>query len=140
MHAGARGRDKRPQPERLNPLAAIGERVQFLVLSAYEDAEHDEGDPVEVAVSATLRDGTVVRVVRATSEEAVLAAIGLEQKSHCPKCGEAKPPGEFARNGSITRGRVYRCKACERKRVAEYQRKRRATRGPAGTAAPATTP
>lgn len=120
--------DRRPAPERIDHLAMLGVRFRLVVLSGYTDAEHEEGDPVTFCVEATGRDGRTVRAVRMSSEEALLAVLGMERLVRCAKCKEEKPPGEFSRNGSIGRGRVYRCKACERKRVAEYQRRRRAGR------------
>ncbi|WP_020475758.1 hypothetical protein [Zavarzinella formosa] len=111
------------EPVREGPAEALGR--QLLALSADEtvDSIHItyDRDPEELPlVSVTILGRGPRRLVsRATIEEALARLTGEEQLKHCSRCDRDLTMVSFSKES-------HYCKTCERARVGEYTRKKRA--------------
>lgn len=87
-------------------------------------------------ISGVKIDGGRVRASGITPVMAALAALGEEVARECKACRKVLPAGLFHRNAKRPEGLSPRCRKCERSRIMDYKRRRRAgggqpLRGPA---------
>lgn len=59
-------------------------------------------------------------------ERVILSLCGIVRERTCPKCGETKSLDEFSKRKDRADGRNRYCLSCERNRVKEYEREKRA--------------
>jgi hypothetical protein len=108
--------------------AALGRRLTKLfedeaeaVTSVTIVSDIDPDDPVLSAASVIVMGKRTRRFMRPRLVDAIAEAAGEEKRRPCPRCGEEKPPAQFSRS-------AHNCKVCERKRVREYEAKKRAAK------------
>ncbi len=105
-------------------VAEVLRRHRFITF--FHAAEDGEDSPAGWAFDLVDHQGRRSTVVRDGPLELIKAVAGLEPRKQCSSCLQEKLLCHFSKNRSTKDGYLYRCKICERERVGEYLRAKRA--------------